>query len=136
MLIQFEDMLFPVLEMRTNTKHDPKGERAGTQLLINHQLTKLGGGEHRYGLAAALASDNEKSVNPPYQFAVEVYAIIIVQNSTLDAEAEAKQVVANGLSILMGNMRERVAELTARAPWGRFLINPTTLAEPLQIAFI
>jgi hypothetical protein len=136
MLIQFEDIFFPVLEMRTNTKHDPKGDRAGTQLLFNHQLTKLGGGEGRYGLAAALASDNQKSVNPPYQFTVEVYAIIIVKDSTLDAEAEAKQVVANGLSVLMGNMRERVAELTARGPWGRFLINPTPLAEPMQIAFI
>jgi hypothetical protein len=136
MLMQFEDMLFPVLEMGTNNKHDPKGERAGTQLLVNHQITRLGGGDGRYGLAVAVGSDNQNSVNPPYKFMVEVYAIVIIKESALDAEAETKQVLANGLPILMGSARERIAELTARAPWGRFLINPTPLAEPAQIAFI
>ncbi len=135
MLIQFEDMLFPVLEMRTNTGHNPQGERAGTQLLINQQLQKLGG-ESRYGLAVSLGSDNRNSVNPPYHFMVEAYAIIVVKDSGLDAEAEARQVQTNGLSILVGSLRDRVAELTARGPWGRFLINPTSLSEPMQISFI
>jgi preprotein translocase subunit SecB len=136
MQFMFEDMLFPVLEMSVNTKHDPKSERAGTQLLVNHQLTKLGGGDSRYGLAMAVGSDNQNSVNPPYKFLVEVYAIIIVKDSNLDPEAEGRQVVANGMSILMGSARERIAELTARAPWGRFLINPTLLTEPVQISYI
>lgn len=136
MLMQFENMLFPALEMRTNMQHDPKGERAGTQLLINHQINKLPGEGSRYGLGVAVSSDNTASVNPPYAFVVEVYAVIAVKDSTLDAETEAKQVLANGLSIIMGTVRERLAELTARAPWERFLINPTPLSEPAQITFI
>jgi hypothetical protein len=136
MLLKFEDLMFPILEMRTNVKHDPKGERAGTQLMINQQLQKLDGADSRYGLAVSVSTDNNASVNPPYLFMVEAYTIIRVEESKLDAEAEARQVRANGMSMLMGAIRERIAEMTARAPWDRFLINPTLLAEAEQITFI
>jgi hypothetical protein len=136
MQLRFEDLMFPILEMRTNVKHDAKGERAGTQLLVDQQLQKLEGPEKRYGFAVSVSSDNTASVNAPYAFMVEAYAMIHVSGSTLDAEAEAKQVQANALSIIMGAIRERVAEMTARAPWGRFLINPTPLTEPMQITYI
>jgi preprotein translocase subunit SecB len=136
MQLRFEDLMFPILEMRTNVKHDPKGERAGTQLLIDQQLQKLEGGDKRYGMAVSVSSDNKASVNAPYSFMVEAYAIIHVIESTLDAEAEAKQIQANALSIMMGAIRERISEMTARAPWDRFLINPTPLPEPMQITYI
>jgi hypothetical protein len=135
MHLRFEDLMFPVLEMRTNVKHDANGERAGTQLLINQQLQKIEG-DKRYGFAVSVSSDNQASVNPPYSFLVEAYAIIHAVDSTLDAETEAKQLQANGLSLMMGAIRERVSEMTARAPWGRFLINPTPLTEPMQITCI
>ncbi len=136
MHLRFEDLMFPVLEMRTNVKHDANGDRAGTQLLINQQLQKIDGGDKRYGFAVSVGSDNQASVNPPYSFLVEAYAIIHAVDSTLDAEAEAKHVQANGLSLIMGAIRERVSEMTARGPWGRFLINPTPLTEPMQITCI
>ena len=136
MQLRFEDLMFPILEMRTNVKHDANGERAGTQLLVDQQLQKLEGADKRYGFAVSVSSDNKASVNPPYSFMVEAYAIIHAVDSTLDAEAEAKQVQANALSLVMGAIRERVSEMTARGPWGRFLINPTPLTEPMQITYI
>ena len=113
--LQFEDLMFPVLEMRTNVKHDANGDRAGTQLLINQQLQKIEGGDKRYGFAVSVSSDNQASVNPPYSFMVEAYAIIHAMDSTLDAEAEAKQVQANGLSHHHGrHPRTRVGNDGAR----------------------
>jgi hypothetical protein len=134
--LQLEDLLFPVLEMRTNTAHDQQGERAGTLLQYGQQLQKVEGQSRKYGLMVSVRSDNENSKNPPYTFTVEAYAILSVSGTVLDAEAESSLVLSNGLSIVMGAMRERLADLTSRAPWGRFLINAVPLPQVAQIMSI
>ena len=136
MQLQLEELLFPVLEMRTNTNHDQQGDRAGTMLQYGQQLQKLNGEGVRYGLMVSVRNDNEKSRNAPYNFTVEAYAILFVTESTLDAEAEAAAVTANGLAIVMGAIRERLADLTSRAPWGRFLINSVNLPQPATISVV
>ncbi|MEO6185034.1 MAG: hypothetical protein ABIP38_00160 [Steroidobacteraceae bacterium] len=136
MQLQLEELLFPVLEMRTNTNHDQKGDRAGTMLQYGQQLQRLDGEAVRYGLMVSVRNDDEKSRNAPYNFMVEAYGILLVTESTLDAEAEAAAVTANGLAIVMGAIRERLADLTSRAPWGRFLINAVNLPAPATISVI
>lgn len=130
-----EDLLFPILEMRTNPQHDVQGDRAGTQLQYGQQMQKLEGSANRYGLMVSVRTDNEASKNPPYAFLVESYAILVVNNPGTDEEVQ-KLVQENGLSMVLGAVRERIAELTARAPWGRFLINTVSLPEKRTIEYI
>lgn len=135
-VLLLEDLMFPLLEIRTNDKHDLKGERAGTQLQYGQQVDKLQVGGNRYGLMVSVRTDNNTSVNPPYHFAVEAYAIFIVNNAGEDDTVTGKLVHDNGLPMVIGAIRERLADLTSRAPWGRFLLNTITLAEPRTITYI
>lgn len=131
-----EDLLFPVLEVRTNPKHDTQGERAGTLLQYGQQIQKVEGQPGRFGLVVSVRTDDANSKNPPYTFNVEAYAIFNLGEGAVDNEETAKRVVQNGLPMVMGAIRQKIAELTARAPWGRFLINSVGLPEPVSISFV
>jgi hypothetical protein len=135
-LLQLEEMLFPVMEMHTNAKHDLQGERAGTLLQYGQELQRIDGQPGKYGLMISVRSDNEKSKNPPYSFAIEAHAILSVVNGSPGTEDELAFVRNSGLPLVMGAIRERLADMTARAPWGRFLINAVPVQEPLQIRSI
>jgi hypothetical protein len=131
-----DQLLFPVVEVRTNGKHDQTGNLSGTQLQYGHQVQKVEGQPGKYALILSVRSDNEKSVNPPYDFGIEAYAIFIVQGGTDDGDANSLFVLHNGLPVVMGAIRERLADLTSRAPWGRFLINAVGLPESIAIRHI
>lgn len=130
-----EDLFFPVMEVRTLDKHDAKGDRTGTQLIYNQALQKLDG-ESRYGVVVSVRTDDEKSINPPYKFMVEAYAIFSVSNAGTDELAISNFILDNGTPMVIGAIRERLADLTARSPWGRFLINTITLTEARTIRYI
>lgn len=128
-----DQLLFPIVELRTNGKHDQQGNLSGTQLKYGHQVQKLENQPGRYAVILQVRTDNDTSVNPPYDFVIEAYAIFVVNGGTDEGDANARLVLQNGLPIVMGAIRERVADITSRAPWGRFLINSVGLPEGVQI---
>ena len=133
--LQLEDIMFPLQEIQTNQGHDPNGERAGTQLQYGNQIQKLDGQPGRYAVVVSVRTDNGRSKHAPYTFAVEAYGLVNVTGST-DEAAINELITANCFPIIMGAIRERLAHLTGRAPWGRFLINVIPLSPPTQISYI
>jgi hypothetical protein len=131
--VRLDELFFPVQEIRAVPQHNPQGDRAGTQLKITQGAQRIEGRERRYGFNVALQSDDENSVNPPYVFRVEAYAVLSVLNSSLDGDAELAWVSQVAVSIVIGAIRERLADLTSRAPWGRFLINVVPIRPPTAV---
>jgi hypothetical protein len=131
-----EEILYPTLDVRSNNGHNQQGDRAGTALTFGQQVMKVEGQPGKYGLAVSVSSDNAKSVNAPYNFVIEAYAICTIGGTALEGEAADKFIMQNGLHIVMGAIREHLASMTARAPWGRFMINAIPLQEPMQITTI
>jgi hypothetical protein len=133
--LSLEDIMFPLQEVQTNQGHDPNGDRAGTQLQYGNQIQKLEGAPGRFAVAVSVRTDNGRSKNPPYTFAVEAYAIVNVTGTT-DEAAMQQILTTNAFPIIMGAIRERIAHLTGRAPWGRFLINVIPLSPATTISYI
>jgi hypothetical protein len=133
--LQLEELLFPLQEVRSNQSHDPAGDRAGTQLEFGQQLQKMEDQPGRYVLMVSVKTNNETSKNPPYQFAIEAYAVLNVTGAA-DAAAEQAVITANGFPMIMGAIRERIANLTSRAPWGRFLVNSIPLTPTATISYL
>ncbi len=128
-----EEIFYPTQEVRSQNNHAVQGERAGTLLKFGRQVQKLENQPGKYALAVSVGSDDEKSRNPPYHFVIEAYAIVTIGGTPLEGEAAEKFILTNGLPLLMGAIRERLADITARAPWGRFLVNALPLQETVQI---
>lgn len=132
-MIQIDDLLYPTLEVRTVSGHDPRGDRAGTVLKFGRKVQKFEGQPGKYELMVTVSSDDEKSKNTPYAFKIDAYALVSIGGAALEGDAASAFIFANGMPIVMGAIRERLAEATARMPWGRFLINAVPMTEPLQI---
>lgn len=133
--LQLEELLFPLQEVRSNQSHDPAGDRAGTQLEFGQQLQKMEDQPGRYVLMVSVKTNNETSKNAPYQFSIEAYAVLNVKDAA-DQAAEQAMITANGFPMIMGAIRERIAQLTSRAPWGRFLVNSIPLSPTAQISYL
>jgi hypothetical protein len=135
-LLNLEELFFPILELHTLTTHDVKGDRTGTMLQFGRRVTKLDNQPGKWGFGMSIATNDATSRNPPYRFLVEAYSIVSISGTPLEGEAAEKFIELHGAPLLMGAMRERLAELTARAPWGRFLVKPIPLQDPQQIDLI
>jgi hypothetical protein len=128
--VQLEELFFPVQEVRANPEYDPNGNLSDTQVDRSINVWALDEAADRYGVTLEIAIDKETSVNPPYFFALHAYATMRA-DPRLDAATRQSSVRADGQTILLGAARERLLDLTARGPWGRFLLGTTSSADDL-----
>jgi hypothetical protein len=132
-LLQIDEVMYPTLEVRSNAGHSQQGDHAGTMLKFGQQVQKLDNRPGKYALVVSVSSDEETSRNAPYRFVVEAYAVVGISGAALEGDAAVAFILTNGLPVVMGAIRERLADATARAPWGRFMINAVPLPQPAQI---
>lgn len=119
--VKLLELFFPVQEVRANAEHDPSKNREGTQLVISLKLSLVDKANARYGALLEVASNSDTSDNPPYFFKLHAYAVFALNETASSAEAEEK-LKFTAQNVLMGAARERLLDLTSRAPWGRFML--------------
>lgn len=117
--LRLEELFFPVQEVRANPDHDPQGEQIGTNLKHSFNTQPVEGQAGLYGVELVVECDRETSRNPPYFFQLQAYALFRAAGN-IDPTAMQGLIVSTGFSVLVGAIRERLLDLTSRAPWGRF----------------
>lgn len=128
--LRLEDLFFPLQSVRANPQHDLAGARDGTLIKISQQLERVEGQPGKYVVNVAIQSDDDASTNAPYVFAFEAYAVLAVQDGAAPQPNEQGLALLAGTQIVVGAVRERLADLTSRAPWGRFLLNVVNVVAP------
>jgi preprotein translocase subunit SecB len=83
----------------------------------NVQTVRIGGNDHEYGITAKVSLNHEQSQNPPYFFSISAFGIIAA-NEDIDAAAVESMIETTGAQMLLGAIRERLSDMTARGPWG------------------
>ena len=119
--LRLEELFFPIQEVRANPDHDPQGERTGTNLKQSFNVQVIDGQPGLYGVEMLVECDRETSRNPPYFFQLQVYALMRSEGA-LDPATAQTLAASTSFSVLVGAARERLLELTSRAPWGRFMM--------------
>lgn len=113
---------FPEVVVRANQSYDPAGNRRGTNVDLDHKLEPIPNEQGKFGLSVTVASKDEDSENQPYYFKIQVYGILEIVDKGKDDEEQKAIVVTLGLPILIGAIREQLASVTSRGPWGNFLL--------------
>lgn len=117
--LQLENYFFTHQEVIANPDFSQDAS-ARSENKINFNVTKHAAG--RYSIAGEIALDKDKSDNSPYYFHIAAFASI-----SIDEEADIGQIDAlihtAGTQLLVGVMRERLAELTSRGPWRGLHLN-------------
>ena len=124
--LQLEEIFFPVQEVQANPEHDLTGDRAGTKILNAFNVQQIEGQLGVWGAELIIECDRENSVNPPYFFKVQAYAMVRADPS-LDMAGAQAITTTTCFSVLVGSARERLMDLTSRAPWGRFMMGVVQL---------
>lgn len=124
--LRLEELFFPIQEVRANSEHDPQGDRGATNLKQSFNVQPIDAQPGVYGVELIVECDRETSRNPPYFFQLQVYGIMRI-DGLLDPAASLALVTSTGFSVLVGAARERLLELTSRAPWGRFMMGVVQL---------
>ena len=125
------DFFFPVQEVAALPTHDPKGDLAGTRPHLDIGLEQFPAAEGQpptFGIKVRASSLDAESVNAPYHFVIEAYAIVAMDGSIGDEAADRAAANLVGMQVVVGAIRERLADLTSRAPWGRFLMGVVVLS--------
>jgi len=120
--LQLERYFFTHQEVVANPDHIANGRKDGSQLKSEVNANLVEGRSNAFAVSVRVFLDNESSDNPPYFFHIEAFGIFVLA-SDLPSEASQQLATTSG-AILIGAIRERLADLTSRGPWGGFMIPP------------
>lgn len=131
--MRLERYFFPIQELSANPKHQPDGVLNGSNIISQHIAYPLEERNDAFGVEFSITLDAQTSVNPPYTFRLSIFGVFTkdVPGDTLPGSHE----VQTALELLIGATRERLADMTSRAPWGPFYFQPFIIAlEPTPAA--
>jgi len=129
--VRLENIFFPHQEVRANPAHDVAGNREGSKISLNHTLSAIEGRDNAFGVEMTIALDEDNSENPPYFFTISAFAILGTDKSIEELETADKQKIEiMAVQILVGSIRERLASITARSPWGGFNLGIIPITPP------
>ncbi len=128
--LQLERYFFTHQEVRANPAYDQAGDRRGTHILTDHKVNKL---EEKgfYAVEFSVWDDQQNSVNQPYFFKLSVFGVFTITSDIPD-ETSVALVGTAGLQLMIGVVRERLAELTSRGPWATLHLNVISMMSALD----
>jgi len=113
---------FPTQIAQANPEFDPQGDLHGTKIKLSFNFFKAEENGHVWIADMSVETDEAESVNPPYFFEIQAFGVF-----QSDDEADEPLILSVGQiacnQILTGAIRERLADLTSRGPWGQHLLN-------------
>ncbi len=121
--LQLDRYFFTHSTVRANPEHNPAGDRQGSRVIPTFLSQPLAERPGAYTVEMTVVLDETTSVNPPYFFSISAFAVIVTP-PTLDPAAAGTAVRGTGFNVLVGAIREHLATLTARGPWGLFVFGP------------
>lgn len=129
--LKLKNYFFTHQEVIANPSHD---ESAETENNIDYDIAveTVNISENSYGVNVKIYVDVEKNQNAPYFFTIAAFGFIEVnmdQNKDITNEELKKLISSTGVSVLVGAIRERLADMTARGPWAVCYLDILPLTE-------
>ena len=120
--LQLSNYFFTHQEATANPEHEiNQSKESNAHYDINAVVSKIND-RNSYGLEVTATLNPEKSVNAPYFIKITAFGIIEASDAINQKEIE-KLVSSAGSQLMIGAIRERIAEMTSRGPWPANYIN-------------
>ena len=132
--LRLENYFFPHQEVRANPTYDPRGDCHGSHTNTACAVLPVEGRENTFAIEVQIALDEEKSINPPYFFTMHVFGVFSIDEEIQASAASRVNIgVVQEVQILIGAIREHLANMTARGPWNVFLLAPVPIQVELNL---
>lgn len=113
---------FPKLNITANPKHDPSGNKMGSK--VTNKVSFYRGDDATSTLIAdiTITVPLDEGDNPPYSIDVTVFGTAELPDNNLETPISLAAMEATLAQVLYGAAREMVQLMTARGPWGEFVL--------------
>jgi len=115
--VLLERYFFTTQSVIANPDHEINNGSTKFHLKIDNNFTSLPEQNNRYGIEVTVSLDKENSNNAPYDVTVTAFGVIQV----IDAQIEQNEIdyllKVSAPQMMIGVIRERIAEMTSRGPW-------------------
>ncbi|MHB1099534.1 MAG: hypothetical protein ACYCZR_08275 [Burkholderiales bacterium] len=133
--LQLRQYFFTKIECNANPEYNPAGNLRGTHITPKFGSNLLDG-QNAIAIECAISVDRDASENVPYFFEIAAFGVLDIMPDT-PQELALNYAQVPGIQILVGAIRESLAGITARGPWGSFVIpmiaiTPVAPASPEQ----
>lgn len=119
--LQLKQYFFTQIECNANPDYDQAVNGIGSFIDFKFVVLPFNGQEDALGVELTIWVDEEKSTNPAYLFKISAFGILhVAEGTTMEAATQLAHLT--GTQILVGAIREEIAHLTSRGPWGVFML--------------
>ena len=124
--LQLDRYFFTQTTVIANPQHHPEGPKDGSHVVPDFSCALVDKQAHTFAVELTVRLDEGASENPPYFFTVSAFALLTSEQN-MPRDAAFALANSTGFNMLAGAVREHLASITARGPWGPFLFGPITL---------
>ncbi len=113
-------LFYPEISVTSNPEFDPKAKESPTEPTIQMLLHKTD--ENQYQLGLRLNLDGEISAD---RYTISAFGVAnFTVDSDIDEDQQARLITQSGPNIVYGAMRDHLATVTGRCPWGEYYLQP------------
>lgn len=124
--IQLDHVLFTRSSVIAVPEHRPEPKRLEVGPTNTVNITKIDGEPGHYGVSMTVIMNPQGDKASPYMIDMEVHAEFTADDTLTEEEAK-RGILINGHSVLYGAIREAVAWLTSRQPYGPLMLGLSVL---------
>lgn len=125
-----EALFYPEISVKANPEYDSSSQEQETEPVSRVFFNKTSENTYQVGVGIALAK--EVSSDP---YSVEALGLgVFSVDESLEEEDRLKTIIKNGPNLVYGGLREFIATVTGRGPYGEYFL-PATIFEPSDFDF-
>ncbi|MEE4632292.1 hypothetical protein V2K98_02010 [Pseudomonas alliivorans] len=115
-----DHLFYPEVSIKASSDYDPDVETTLTEPSITIFMSKSGANRFHLGLRLNLSPEV-----PADKYSMDVFAVGVFRaDETLPEDQQVKLIAHSGPNLLFGGMRDMIATVTGRGPWGEYYLQP------------
>ncbi|GFM73772.1 hypothetical protein PSCICL_47640 [Pseudomonas cichorii] len=115
-----DHLFYPEVSVKASSDYDPEVEATLTEPSITIFMNKSGANLFHLGLRLNLTPEVAAD-----KYSIEALAVGIFRaDETLPEDQQVKLIAHSGPNLLFGGMRDMIATITGRGPWGEYYLQP------------
>lgn len=117
-----EWIVYPSIKIEANPDHDPDLPSEDLDFEIGHSC-KIEEDSQSLHINITIDNSNAEDSNAPYSISIKLYARFLISCDPSKLPSKTKLEIFEDIAALaFGSLREHIATITSRAPWGTHLI--------------
>lgn len=115
-----DQMFYTELSVKANAAYKRDCDEYPTEPKVNIHITPTDSNRYLVGMNLVKSQEVDSDAYEARAFAIGIFVV----DDDIDTQSQIALVAQSGPNIIYGSIRDQIASLTARGPWGEYLLPP------------